>query len=79
MSQTGKLMPNLDRNSTKILNLTVLQRMVPYIVEILITAVTSPSTSSTSTSINGVFSVVDVIICCFVLVMVDISVLKLDF
>ncbi|KAJ0702271.1 putative mRNA-decapping enzyme subunit 1, PH-like domain superfamily [Helianthus annuus] len=47
MSQTGKLMPNLDRNSTKILNLTVLQRMDPYIEEILITAVTSPSTSST--------------------------------
>ncbi|KAI3706538.1 hypothetical protein L6452_24345 [Arctium lappa] len=38
MSQTGKLMPNLDQNSTKILNLTVLQRMDPYIEEILITA-----------------------------------------
>ncbi|MFS7928329.1 putative mRNA-decapping enzyme subunit 1 [Helianthus anomalus] len=71
MSQTGKLMPSLDRKSTKILNLTILQRMDPYIEEILITAVASPSTSSTSTSINGVFSVVDVIICCFVLVMVE--------
>lgn len=38
MSQTGKLMPNLDQNSTKVLNLTVLQRMDPYIEEILITA-----------------------------------------
>ncbi|XP_076946487.1 mRNA-decapping enzyme-like protein isoform X2 [Bidens hawaiensis] len=39
MSQSsGKLMPNLDQNSTKILNLTVLQRMDPYIEEILITA-----------------------------------------
>ncbi|KAJ9558895.1 hypothetical protein OSB04_013509 [Centaurea solstitialis] len=38
MSQNGKLMPNLDQNSTKILNLTVLQRMDPYIEEILITA-----------------------------------------
>ncbi|CAL5387339.1 unnamed protein product [Camellia sinensis] len=38
MSQTGKLMPNLDRNSTKVLNLTVLQRMDPFIEEILITA-----------------------------------------
>ncbi|KAF5810788.1 putative mRNA-decapping enzyme subunit 1, PH-like domain superfamily [Helianthus annuus] len=37
MSQTGKLMPNLDQNSTKILNLTVPQRMDPYIKEILIT------------------------------------------
>ncbi|XP_076893655.1 mRNA-decapping enzyme-like protein [Bidens hawaiensis] len=36
--QSGKLMPNLDQNSTKILNLTVLQRMDPYIEEILITA-----------------------------------------
>nr|XP_043632292.1 mRNA-decapping enzyme-like protein [Erigeron canadensis] len=34
----GKLMPNLDQNSTKALNLTVLQRMDPYIEEILITA-----------------------------------------
>lgn len=31
-------MPNLDQNSTKVLNLTVLQRMDPYIEEILITA-----------------------------------------
>ncbi|KAJ9554770.1 hypothetical protein OSB04_009384 [Centaurea solstitialis] len=38
MSQSGKLMPNLDQNSTKILNLTVLQRIDPYIEEILITA-----------------------------------------
>lgn len=38
MSQNAaKLMPNLDQNSTKILNLTVLQRMDPYIDEILIT------------------------------------------
>ncbi|GFY97911.1 decapping 1 [Actinidia rufa] len=38
MSQGGKLMPNLDQNSTKLLNLTVLQRIDPYIEEILITA-----------------------------------------
>ncbi|CAN1277516.1 mRNA-decapping enzyme-like protein [Linum perenne] len=38
MSQTGKLMPNLDQQSTKVLNLTVLQRMDPFIEEILITA-----------------------------------------
>ncbi|MFS7922559.1 putative mRNA-decapping enzyme subunit 1, PH-like domain superfamily [Helianthus anomalus] len=38
MSQTGKLKPNLDQNSTKILNLTVHQRMDPYIKDILITA-----------------------------------------
>ncbi|GFZ08889.1 decapping 1 [Actinidia rufa] len=38
MSQSGKLMPNLDQNSTKLLNLTVLQRIDPYIEEILITA-----------------------------------------
>ena len=38
MSQTGKLMPNLDQHSTKLLNLTVLQRMDPFIEEILITA-----------------------------------------
>ncbi|XAR64735.1 hypothetical protein NMG60_11008538 [Bertholletia excelsa] len=38
MSQTGKLMPNLDQNSTKLLNLTVLQRIDPYIEEILMTA-----------------------------------------
>jgi mRNA-decapping enzyme 1B len=38
MSQTGKLMPHLDQQSTKILNLTVLQRMDTFIEEILITA-----------------------------------------
>ncbi|KAL5808716.1 hypothetical protein ACOSQ3_029407 [Xanthoceras sorbifolium] len=38
MSQTGKLMPNLDQHSTKMLNLTVLQRIDPFIEEILITA-----------------------------------------
>ncbi|KAK4370621.1 hypothetical protein RND71_010096 [Anisodus tanguticus] len=38
MSQNGKLMPNLDQNSTKLLNLTVLQRIDPFIEEILITA-----------------------------------------
>ncbi|XWS66625.1 hypothetical protein CRYUN_Cryun05aG0216000 [Craigia yunnanensis] len=38
MSQTGKLMPNLDQQSTKMLNLTVLQRIDPFIDEILITA-----------------------------------------
>ncbi|MFS8020226.1 putative protein kinase CAMK-CDPK family [Helianthus anomalus] len=38
MSQTGKLMPNLDQNSTKILNLTILQRMDLYIEEMSITA-----------------------------------------
>ncbi|KAG2686671.1 hypothetical protein I3760_09G017000 [Carya illinoinensis] len=38
MSQTGKLMPNLDQQTTKMLNLTVLQRMDPFIEEILITA-----------------------------------------
>ncbi|KAL8132085.1 mRNA-decapping enzyme-like protein [Apium graveolens] len=37
-NQSGKLMPNLDQQSTKVLNLTVLQRMDPYIEEILITA-----------------------------------------
>ncbi|XP_057971046.1 mRNA-decapping enzyme-like protein [Malania oleifera] len=37
MSQ-GKLMPNLDQQSTKILNLTVLQRNDPCIEEILMTA-----------------------------------------
>ncbi|KAK2987404.1 hypothetical protein RJ640_020601 [Escallonia rubra] len=36
--QGGKLMPNLDQQGTKLLNLTVLQRMDPYIEEILITA-----------------------------------------
>ncbi|KAJ6864777.1 mRNA-decapping enzyme-like protein [Populus alba x Populus x berolinensis] len=38
MSQTGKLMPHLDQQSTKMLNLTVLQRMDTFIEEILITA-----------------------------------------
>ncbi|XP_022742666.1 mRNA-decapping enzyme-like protein [Durio zibethinus] len=38
MSQTGKVMPNLDQQSTKMLNLTVLQRIDPFIEEILITA-----------------------------------------
>ncbi|CAH9078937.1 unnamed protein product [Cuscuta epithymum] len=37
-SQTGKLIPNLDERSTKVLNLTVLQRIDPFIEEILITA-----------------------------------------
>ena len=36
--QNGKLMPNLDQQSTKVLNLTVLQRIDPYVEEILITA-----------------------------------------
>ncbi|KAF5180967.1 mRNA-decapping enzyme-like protein [Thalictrum thalictroides] len=38
MSQSGKLMPNLDQQSTKVLNLTVLQRIDPFVEEILITA-----------------------------------------
>lgn len=38
MSQNGKLMPNLDQQSTKLLSLTVLQRIDPFIEEILITA-----------------------------------------
>ncbi|PIN20722.1 Decapping enzyme complex component DCP1 [Handroanthus impetiginosus] len=38
MSQTGKLMPNLDEKTTKVLNLTVLQRIDPFVEEILITA-----------------------------------------
>ncbi|XP_074331911.1 mRNA-decapping enzyme-like protein isoform X2 [Apium graveolens] len=37
-NRSGKLMPNLDQQSTKVLNLTVLQRMDPYIEQILITA-----------------------------------------
>ncbi|KAJ8641560.1 hypothetical protein MRB53_018254 [Persea americana] len=37
-SQSGKLMPNLDQQSTKVLNLTVLQRIDPFVEEILITA-----------------------------------------
>ncbi|XP_042411080.1 mRNA-decapping enzyme-like protein isoform X2 [Zingiber officinale] len=35
---SGKLMPNLDQNSTKVLNLTVLQRIDPFVEEILMTA-----------------------------------------
>ncbi|XP_054811557.1 mRNA-decapping enzyme-like protein [Prosopis cineraria] len=38
MSQNGKLMPNLDQQSTKHLNLTVLQRIDPFVEEILFTA-----------------------------------------
>ncbi|XP_020094429.1 mRNA-decapping enzyme-like protein isoform X1 [Ananas comosus] len=38
MSQNGKLMPNLDQESTKVLNLTVLQRIDPFVEEILMTA-----------------------------------------
>ncbi|XP_028808278.1 mRNA-decapping enzyme-like protein isoform X2 [Neltuma alba] len=38
MSQNGKLMPNLDQQSTRHLNLTVLQRIDPFVEEILITA-----------------------------------------
>ncbi|RYQ92039.1 hypothetical protein Ahy_B09g098142 [Arachis hypogaea] len=38
MSQNGKLMPNLDQHSTKLLNLTVLQCIDPFVKEILITA-----------------------------------------
>ncbi|XP_027341262.1 mRNA-decapping enzyme-like protein isoform X3 [Abrus precatorius] len=38
MSQNGKLMPNLDQHTTKLLNLTVLQRIDPFVEEILITA-----------------------------------------
>ncbi|XP_052186799.1 mRNA-decapping enzyme-like protein [Diospyros lotus] len=38
MAQNGKLMPNLDQQSTKLLNLTVLQRIDPFVEEILITA-----------------------------------------
>ncbi|KAG0492071.1 hypothetical protein HPP92_005469 [Vanilla planifolia] len=34
----SKLMPNLDRESAKVLNLTVLQRIDPYVEEILMTA-----------------------------------------
>ncbi|KAL5721177.1 hypothetical protein ACHQM5_013770 [Ranunculus cassubicifolius] len=37
MSQIGKLTPNLDKQSTQILNLTVLQRIDPFVEEILIT------------------------------------------
>lgn len=38
MSNPAKLMPNLNQQSTKMLNLTVLQRMDPNIEEILMTA-----------------------------------------
>ena len=38
MSQSKKLTPNLDQQSTKVLNLTVLQRIDPFIDEILFTA-----------------------------------------
>ncbi|KAJ6986110.1 mRNA-decapping enzyme-like protein [Populus alba x Populus x berolinensis] len=38
MPQNGKLMPNIDQQSTKLLNLTVLQRIDPLVEEILITA-----------------------------------------
>ncbi|KAL7150112.1 hypothetical protein ABFS83_05G087400 [Erythranthe nasuta] len=38
MSQNGKLMPNLDEKTTKVLNLTVLHRIDPFVEEILITA-----------------------------------------
>ncbi|WOL17728.1 hypothetical protein Cni_G26521 [Canna indica] len=38
MTQNGKLMPNLDQHSTKALNLTVLQRIDPFVEEILMTA-----------------------------------------
>ncbi|KAK1323775.1 mRNA-decapping enzyme-like protein [Acorus calamus] len=38
MSQNGKLMPNLDQQSTKALNLTVLQRVDPFVEEILAAA-----------------------------------------
>ncbi|WOL18543.1 mRNA-decapping enzyme-like protein [Canna indica] len=38
MSQSGKLTPNLDQQCTKALNLTVLQRIDPFVMEILMTA-----------------------------------------
>ncbi|XP_042472609.1 mRNA-decapping enzyme-like protein isoform X2 [Zingiber officinale] len=38
MTQNGKLMPNLDQNSTKVHNLTVLQRIDSFVEEILMTA-----------------------------------------
>lgn len=37
MTKNGKLKPNIDAKSTKILNLTVLQRRDPYVEDILIT------------------------------------------
>ncbi|XWS71446.1 hypothetical protein CRYUN_Cryun03dG0138600 [Craigia yunnanensis] len=36
--QYGKLMPNLDQQNTKLLNITVLRRIDPFVEEILITA-----------------------------------------
>ena len=38
MTQNGKLMPNLDQQSTKALNLIVLQRIDPFVEEVLMTA-----------------------------------------
>uniref|UniRef100_A0A7N0SWY9 mRNA-decapping enzyme-like protein n=1 Tax=Kalanchoe fedtschenkoi TaxID=63787 RepID=A0A7N0SWY9_KALFE len=38
MSRTGKLKPNLDQHTLKLFNLTVLQRIDPFIDEILYTA-----------------------------------------
>lgn len=38
MSQNGKLMPQLDQQSTKLLNLTVLKRIDPCVEDILFTA-----------------------------------------
>ncbi|KAG2291808.1 hypothetical protein Bca52824_038477 [Brassica carinata] len=39
MSQNGKMVPpNMDQNNTRLLNLTGLQRIDPFIEEILITA-----------------------------------------
>nr|CAD1838642.1 unnamed protein product [Ananas comosus var. bracteatus] len=57
MSQNGKLLPNLDQHSTKALNLTVLQRIDPSSRKSSSPPPTSPSTSSTSISTNGVFTV----------------------
>ncbi|XP_052110282.1 mRNA-decapping enzyme-like protein [Arachis duranensis] len=37
MSQNGKLIPNLDQHSTKLLNITVLQCIDSFVEEILIT------------------------------------------
>ncbi|KAK4408424.1 decapping enzyme-like protein [Sesamum angolense] len=53
MSHNGKLMPNLDEKSTKLLNLTVLQRIDPFVEEILITAAHVTSTNLTSILANG--------------------------
>ncbi|CAD5169504.1 unnamed protein product [Musa acuminata subsp. malaccensis] len=38
MTQNGKLIPNLDQQSTKALNLIVLQRIDPFVEEVLMTA-----------------------------------------